>query len=63
MGYQNGNDNGQMQANVDKNSASTGRTKNTARLAQNTSKCQYERLTDGGLPVVPSGKSVGNGTI
>ncbi len=54
MGFQNGNDNGQMQANADKNTASSQRTKNTARLAQDTSKCQYERLNG-------SGKAVGTG--
>lgn len=63
MGYQNGNDNGQMQGNVDKNSASTHRTSKTEELCNSTSKAQYKRLTDGGLKVVPTGDQIGRGTI
>ena len=44
MGFQNGNDNGQMQANADKNSSSAQRTSNVSRLAKNTTHCQYGRL-------------------
>lgn len=46
MGYQNGNDNGQMQANTDKNNKSIGRTSNVSRLAEDTTKCQYGRLSN-----------------
>ena len=46
--YQNMNDNGQMQANVDKNAKSTGRTSKTSELCNSTSKCQYERLSKTG---------------
>lgn len=63
MGYQNMNDNGQMQANVDRNAKSSQRLSNTARLAQDTTHAQYKRLTDSGLPVVPTGDQVGRGTI
>ncbi len=46
MGYQKMNDNGQMQANADKNVSAAQRTSNVSRLAQDTSKCQYERLSN-----------------
>jgi hypothetical protein len=45
MGYQNMNDNSQENFNEKNNSATPQRTKETARLAQDTSKCQYERLS------------------
>lgn len=54
MGFQNGNDNGQMQANADKNSKSAQCTSNISKQAQNTSKCQYERL--GKTGALTSGK-------
>lgn len=63
MGYQNGNDNSQEIYNEKQDKSSHQRTSETARLAQDTSKTQYKRLTDGGLPVVPTGDQVGRGTI
>lgn len=48
MGFQNGNDNGQMQSNVDKNSKASQRTSKISELCESTSKCQYERLSQTG---------------
>lgn len=45
MGFQNGNDNGQMQSNADKNVKSAQRTSTTSKLSNDTTKCQYERLS------------------
>lgn len=63
MGYQNGNDNTGIDSNRSNNANSVGRTSKVSELAENTSKCQYERLTNSGLKVVPTGDQVGRGTI
>lgn len=48
MGFQNGNDNSQSPANQSANASAAQRTSVVSRLAQDTTKCQYERLSKTG---------------
>jgi hypothetical protein len=48
MGFQNGNDNSQEDFNIKRDASSRQRTSVTSKLSQDTSKCQYERLSKTG---------------
>ncbi len=48
MGYQNGNDNSQEEYNLKADASSRQRTSVTSKWSNNTSKCQYERLSQTG---------------
>lgn len=48
MGYQNGNDNSGWEHNRKADASSRQRTSTTSKEAQNTTKCQYKRLSQTG---------------